>query len=363
MFKRQGESGLFSIAVSMVIIGWVLGFIPKQVAFQFLTSDKVLLDIYEVKDSLGLLDGYTAHVKTPVCEDGSCYEVELDFYWDVLGDFIRFEYDPQKPLTKLDHKPFESADYQKLQRILETTSPSFIHLRREELVMKPAGNTDDVDAMTGATVQSVKADMVEGAIFTCYTLWHIANGGIIFEIEEHTRKTLNKELISKFFNSGDSRLVYFLVEKMYPDQYASNFESLLSVAEDFEPFYISRMLDRMPVELFEESLVQRFFAQRLDKMDMETQSLFLERMSNARLTSTTSASLINEIQPQRNRSNDLIIEMLVRYAGNDARILEEMLTQIRHREVTISPGSYGLLQEVVKDDRKLRKMIKGLLRE
>ena len=172
-------------------------FDDQKIAFQYLTSDKVLLDIYEHYDSEGLLEGYTSHIVTPVCEDKLCLEAEVKMYWDLLGNFIKFIPIAENPLTKLDHIPFDSADYQKLHKILSDKSPSFIHLRRNELINNDGDGIEGVDGISSATVAGVKRDMVDGAIFTCYTLWYIANGGINFNIQEHTRNKINNELIIK----------------------------------------------------------------------------------------------------------------------------------------------------------------------
>jgi len=195
--------------------------VKGAIAFRYMTRDSVLLDIYEYRDSTDILEGYTSHIVTPVCEDQLCYDAELDLYWDILGNFSHFDVASEKPLTKNNHVPFDQSDYKLLRKILLTKSPSFIHLWRNELIIKSVStDSTQADGMTGATTKAVKKDMVEGAAFTCYTLWHIANGGIAFEIQEYTKKKLDENVARKLLVSQKAEAHYFLIEntgEYFPD--------------------------------------------------------------------------------------------------------------------------------------------------
>ncbi len=222
---------------------------PK-IAINYLTQDSVLLTIYETQDLKGHLDGYTAHIVTPVCKKGQCYNVELDYYWDILGDFFDFSIIPDKPLTKLDHIPFQNSDYEKLETILLTKSPSFIHLRRDELVVKPiAKNLQGVDGISGATIKHIEKDMVSGAIYTCYTLWHIANGDINFQLQEYTKQNLNKELIAKLLNSDNVDAHYFVIENMDSNYFEFFIDKIGELCKNYGQYFTSRLYYRLPDHL------------------------------------------------------------------------------------------------------------------
>ncbi len=221
-----------------------------RLAFKYLTEDSVLLEVREQYDAHGTLDGYTAHVLTPVCNTGLCYEAELDFYWDVLGNFSDFEILPGKPLTKLDHVPFEDTDYEKLKDILLTKSPSFIHLRRDELVVTPFdSDMEKVDAVGGATLKHIAKDMVEGAIYTCYTLWHIANGDINFQMQEHTIQNLDKALVAKLLNSKNVEAHYFVAENIDPDYFDDFVDQVAGLCKKYGQYFTDRIKSRIPDHL------------------------------------------------------------------------------------------------------------------
>ncbi len=241
---------LIMLGLSMISSAQTSKMGNPEIAFQYLTEDSVLLDIYEAYDSEGQLAGYHAHVTTPVCNTGLCYEAELDFYWDVLGNFSDFEILQDKPLTKLDHVPFEDSDYEKLKAILLTKSPTFIHLRRDELVVKPF-DTDpqDVDAVGGATLKHIEKDMVEGAIYTCYTLWHIANGDINFQMQEHTIQNLDEGLLAKLLNSDDVEAHYFAVENMDPAYFEVFIDQIAEACKSYGQYFTDRTYTRLPDHL------------------------------------------------------------------------------------------------------------------
>ena len=51
-------------------------------AFQFTTQYSVNINVFEETGTSETLQHYKALIKTPICEEEDCYEVELLFYWD-----------------------------------------------------------------------------------------------------------------------------------------------------------------------------------------------------------------------------------------------------------------------------------------
>ena len=92
---------------------------PSQMAFSLMFRDSIPMNVELVFDTAGLPDHYLCHVNTPVCNDGLCRAMVLDVYWDLLGNFTRFEVPEYPPLTKWDHLEFNREDYRKLAEILK----------------------------------------------------------------------------------------------------------------------------------------------------------------------------------------------------------------------------------------------------
>ncbi|MCB0633525.1 MAG: hypothetical protein KDD15_27520 [Lewinella sp.] len=353
-------------AISSFTATSVINAAPQQAAFQYLTADSVLLDVYEYNDRHGLLEGYRAHILSPVCEDGLCYEAELDFEWDIIGKFIRFRVDPDKSLTKLDHVPFTQEDYDKLEKILLTESPSFIHLRRGELVIPhDTAGEGEVDAMTGATVKAVKKDMVEGAIYTCYTLWHIANGGIRFNIQQHSRQKLDEPLIRKLLARNESGTSYFVVENMSPAYFDVFLDELLTMAGTYDAFFLERMIHRIPNELLGTASVQNFFRQHFHRLLPASQEELIIRWEvTKQLDPSTLLFLTEQFKPQDAEYNHRIIKLIAEQDPSDKpEILKQMVTVLCEREIAVPPESIILLDGLAEQDRSLRKILKPLKKQ
>lgn len=328
-------------------------------AFQYLTNDSMLLDVYETFDPAGVLSGYRAHVLSPVCEDGKCYEAELDFFWDRLGHFTHFEIDPAKPLTKLDHVPFSTDDYRKLDSILLTQSPSFIHLRRSELVVDPG---KDLDGVTGATVKAIKKDMVPGAIYTCYTLWHIANGGITFKIQEYTRQQLQPALIEKMLDAADAREHAFLLEHLDRPYFSQFLEPLLQLADRYDAFFAARLGDQLPEELFTKPEVQQFFRQHFTRLDYLAQRNWMAKLeASGSLEPATAQFLIDQIPTDDPVRTGRIIQLLIeKTPATSQEAWTALFTVLLDREVHLKSETLQQLEPITDTHRRLKKMYKRL---
>lgn len=335
-------------------------------AFQFLTEDSILLDIYPYFDAGGVLDGYRSHIRSPVCEDRLCYEAELDFEWDIIGRFTGFQVDEKKPLSKLDHIPFDEADYNKLRNILLTESPSFIHLRRSELVAPLEMEGDEaVDAMSGATVQSVKKDMVAGAIYTCYTLWHIANGGIRFNIQEYSREQLDSPLVKKLLDQEESAVSYFVVEHLDSSLFEPFLQKLLPLAGAYDAFFLERMIKRMPDRLLAKTTVQQFLREQFHRLQPDTREHVISKWRTIKsLQVETLLFLTEQFEIQDSDFNHQIIQLIAeRKQAEQIEIIEAMVKRIRESDIHVPPESLRLLNQLAQTDRRLKKTLKPIIKK
>ncbi|HEV7382164.1 MAG TPA: hypothetical protein VGN64_20355 [Dyadobacter sp.] len=156
------------------------------------------------------------NIFTPVCYTNECKPVHVDFYWDLLGNYIRYEMPEGKILTKIDHEEFEEKDYQKLADILSRSNSIFADLKMEDLLTSGTDSlTDNVDAKTGATLKTIKNDVIDGAVYTCYTLWHIAYGKqVMDEMKKITDSYLDDQLLREFLKSSNYHYQYRAMENV-----------------------------------------------------------------------------------------------------------------------------------------------------
>ncbi|MGM9509926.1 hypothetical protein ACS5NO_19490 [Larkinella sp. GY13] len=155
------------------------------------------------------------NIFTPVCLTGECKPVYINFYWDLLGNYTRFDFPPGEVLTKMDHREFKQEDYDKLQDILSRPNSLLKDIAMEDLVGKGTENlADSVDAKAGATLKTVKNEVIDGAVYTCYTLWHIAHGSVVDEMLKITESYKSEPLLHRFLTGTNHFYQYWAMERV-----------------------------------------------------------------------------------------------------------------------------------------------------
>jgi hypothetical protein len=184
--------------------------------FTITENDTLSYTLKLALDDSGRPQYFFRNIFTPVCYTNECKPVHIDFYWDLLGNYMRYEMPKGKILTKVDHDEFEEKDYQKLADILSRSNSIFADLKMEDLLTSGTDSlTDDVDAKTGATLKTIKNDVIDGAVYTCFTLWHIAYGKqVVDEMKRITESYRNDEMLHNFLSSSNYHYRYWAMEKV-----------------------------------------------------------------------------------------------------------------------------------------------------
>ena len=273
----------------------------KEVAFQFLNQDSVEIAVQEMLGADSSLIRYKSRVKTPVCEGKICYEVELIFYWNLVGDFVNYELIPGKPLTKRKHEPFTAADYQRLSELLADKEPTFSNLKKEELVVK-------IDAVTGATVASIKGQTIEGAVYSCYTLWQIANGEVIDRIQRHTLQNMDKRIVRNIMAINSSDADYFLLNNFKKADFVNFTSEIQVLIKRSKGYFAKNAIEKMPDELFSNLEIQTFFSEQYPLLTYYAQTALLERLQNRTISNQLSKTLIENLTGDQYQ-NQLILRL------------------------------------------------------
>ncbi len=273
----------------------------KELAFQFFNQDSVEIAVQEVLGADSSLIRYKSRVKTPVCEGKICYEVELIFYWNLVGDFVNYELIPGKPLTKRKHEPFTAADYQKLTELLADKEPPFLNLKKEELVVK-------LDAVTGATVASIKGQTIEGAVYSCYTLWQIANGEVIDRIQRHTLQNMDKRIVRNIMAINSSDADYFLLNNFKKADFVNFTSEIQVLIKRSKGYFAKNAIEKMPDELFSNLEIQTFFSEQYPLLTYYAQTALLERLQNRTISNQLSKTLIENLTGDQYQ-NQLILRL------------------------------------------------------
>lgn len=161
----------------------------------------VFLDTNDNQVMLEMVDGkpiqFFSKIFTPVCETGECKPIFINIYWDLVGNYLRYDQPEGEILTKSDHVPFTPSDYELLDEILRGEDPRYGSIAKHSIpnpssdsqqkqnnqsqsdvaVMQKVFLTKDqmVDGVTGATLDPHVTKFVPGALYTTYTCWDLAN--------------------------------------------------------------------------------------------------------------------------------------------------------------------------------------------
>ena len=165
------------------------------------------------RDGEGLPVGYYMDVNSVVCAEKTCEVLAGRMFWDEIGRYRRYELPPGRHLTKKGHIAFTPAEYAHLDRLLRNRK-SLLRDYAYEKQTAPESWDEEVAAITGATAQEIKAEVVDGAGYTCHTLWHWANGDVVREIRKLTGAALDTVLACRLLSGGDEEAMLFAVQNL-----------------------------------------------------------------------------------------------------------------------------------------------------
>lgn len=139
----------------------------------------------QVLDSAGQTKYFYRDIDQFPCEDSVCERMQVRIYWDTQGKYMKLSTEEGSGLTKLNHKPFSTRDYKKLDELLGNPKSYLRYYKLDNLTNKAAEKKYySTDAISGSTVTQVSYETVRGAVKTCFVLWEIATG----ETSEYIRK-------------------------------------------------------------------------------------------------------------------------------------------------------------------------------
>ncbi len=255
---------------------------------------EIKTSIYVEVDSLGkqgiikLVDAnnipvlYFSNIITPVCADGECRLMEIQIYWNLLGEYAGFDRIKKAPLTKYDHDQFKIEDYKKLHLLLMNDNSILKRRKMEDLIEKhETFEVGKLDAISGATISEVKESVVEGALYSCYTAWHIVHGKVKEVLKSYTLSIMNDDIIIHMLNSNNANYQLFALSKLDNLKYEHNYMRIANIFASGIPLVRGFIIKNLPEYFWERDDLQIQFWNSFAKLDVNTRSLILERLNNA----------------------------------------------------------------------------------
>lgn len=222
--------------------------------------------------------GYQATLNMAVCDDKLCANVYLKMTWDLAGNFAGFDTLQGKPLTKFDHKRFTDADYRKLDQILKDRNSMLRVLSKNELVDKSVVvKSATVDAVTGATPATVKKAVVDGAVYSSYALWHMANGAVRDSIRAFTLRNYSGEVVFNLIDSENFETQIFALKRLSVNDFLQQFDRLLIAMPKSSPVVSAYIITKLlSCKLSHDQQLK--LVKAISGLDGYSKSIFIDRI-------------------------------------------------------------------------------------
>ncbi len=244
--------------------------------------------VYLLRDSHQYARLFYAPIITPVCIDGKCKPVHISLYWNLIGNYVGYALPPDIPLSKYDHESFEEKDYHRLHQLLmddksvlkrKTLDDLFDKEARPEKTVRYKGEA--IDGITGATRKEIKESLVAGALYSCYTIWHLAHGIVKDQIQDYATRQGKDFLEKELLYSSYRDYQHFAIRGLDSLDLLNNMEQIASILPQTAPVTRSYLLKKLPREAFSDPKHSTLLYNTLPGLDLNAKTLLIRRLRYA----------------------------------------------------------------------------------
>lgn len=323
-------------------------------------TDSIRYEIWIVSGKNNQPDHYYGEIFTPVCYSRTCLPVFINFRWDLLGNYVTCELSKGRKLTKSDHLEFDKKEYEKLQEILSNENSILKNYKADQLVTSTeSANPTGVDAVTGATIKSIQKEVISGAVYSCYTLWHIAHGDISAKLKQHTENHFsNADLFIRFLQSSNYRYQYWAIDKTLIEGQIEDEKfkkPLLSILNGENVFVANYLLKKLHSDIFNDKEDQLWLMESFLVAPYPLQVTILKKLSQLNIIPETSTGLVKHLLETGDEQKKLIFGLLAK-EKNLVASSQKTLTGFLHQ-----PKWEADAYAILKNQKKLSPEIKGEL--
>ncbi|WP_277477296.1 hypothetical protein [Catalinimonas alkaloidigena] len=335
--------------------------VRREKAFDVYTQDSIRMEVELVYNADNLPDHYFSHVRTPVCEDGLCDLLVIDLYWDLLGNFRKYETVSGRPLTKFDHEAFKEEDHEKLQKILTDSRSLLGENQLEDLIDEGTKKvSEEVDAVTGATKKSVENAVVSGAVYSTYVLWHIVHGEIAERIPKHTQSIWNENILEHFLTADNYDYQYHALDQLSPEQYEEYMPEVLRMLDGESIFVALYTLAHLPAQQLKNEKWQIALARCYPDLSYRAQNKLLERLSETKLSGESMEILAGAMDSMNIIQLEAVLGIFLK---NKSLLTSESIYKLtallKQAKSVYADKVYQTLKAMKLKDKKIRKAIKN----
>ncbi len=263
--------------------GWDFSNVETE-EFAFSLMDDSTLVEYQVlllEDEKALPVAYSSSFTTPVCDDSLCALLDIRLYWNLLGNYIGYDTIAGHPLTKNDHLKFREEDYIKLHRLLMDDNSIIKRKEKKELFDDEKKRVSSVvEAVTGATSREVKEAVVDGALYSSYTLYHIVYGSLSDSILSDMESRYSIPLQNKLLSSSHSDYQLYALKRLSEKDFFSYEDRIVELIHEAIPLNRLYIMKKMPGEMWKDENIHESISGFFEDLDGNTRTYFLRKMAS-----------------------------------------------------------------------------------
>lgn len=312
--------------------------------FSFSLKDESIGIEYEI-DVLKDLDefpvAYASNITTPVCDDTLCAIMHIELYWDLLGNYAGYD-TINGPFTKFDHIEFSDSDYLKLHTLLLDEHSIIRDKEKSDLFDEETYRTSEVvDATTGATTKEIKETVVEGALYSSYTIYHLVYGQISNLIRLDFEKRYADKLQNRMLFSDNPNYQLYALQNLDESEIYEYKSRLLDMVQTSIPLNRFYILKKMSDKMYMTNDIQNSLTTVIGKLDKNSISIILNRMKkNNYITYEAAMNLINEADILSKNQISTLTNLIVENDFDEVE-REDFLQAI---QISESPFKYSLIE-------------------
>lgn len=332
----------------IMVEGWNLEeVVSEEPAFTYTNdSTQVLFEVNVLKDGAGVPIAYSSHILTPVCDDTLCALMNIEVYWNLIGNYIGYDTIVGDPLTKNDHLPFVTEDYEKLHRLLSDDNSIIKRKEKHELFDSEAKRVSEVvDAVTGATAKEISEAVVDGALYSCYTLYHIVYGHLSEAILEDVESRFTSALEDRFMTSDHADYQLYILRRISAEDFVTNQTRILQLIHQSIPLNRLYIMKKMPPEMWSDQKVLRTISGYFEDLDGNTMTYFLRKMETME---NADQHVVMDLIRHMDLFSQNQLKMLIRiFERNelDSELISAIVEKLKSSEMT-----FGYMVEIFLDD-------------
>ncbi|MDN5213437.1 hypothetical protein QQ020_15310 [Fulvivirgaceae bacterium BMA12] len=268
---------------------WKLAIREREV-FTFQSQDTLLYhSVSLLSDTTGNPLLFFADLETPVCADGECKLANIKIYWNLLGNYVGYGTSPKFPLTKYEHDPFDHDDYARLHHLLLDDNSILRRKKISDLVDRVPAETykpgfGKVDGMSGATKKEIKEAVVDGGLYSCYTLWHLVHGEVKKQMIAYLESIHSEALNHYFLYTPYEDYQAYALKQLDKENFSAHTQQIISIFKEGSPLIRTYILKKMPVSVLNDQGVTAQLFGIFPSLDVNTKTLLIKKMDTADAT-------------------------------------------------------------------------------